>query len=168
MTLHRILIIGSPGAGKSTFARGLAEITGLPLYHIDNLYWNESGEYITRAELIERLDPILRTESWIIDGNYSATFAYRLSFASAVILLDVDFETCKRGIAERTGKPREDIPFVEREVPADLIEAARRYAEHTLPKMLKIINGQPRVKFIHLHSRDDANNYLQKLREGKL
>ncbi len=165
--MHRILIIGSPGAGKSTFARGLAEITGLPLYHIDNLYWNESGEYITRAELIERLDPILHSESWIIDGNYSATFEYRISFATAIILLDVDFDTCRDGIISRTGTPREDIPFVEREVPTELIEAARRYRDYTLPKMMERMKAYPRVKFIHLHSREDAKNYLQKLRKDK-
>ncbi len=161
------MIIGSPGAGKSTLARLLAEITGLPLYHIDNLYWNEIGESVTREELVRRLDPILRSESWIIDGNYSATFEYRISFCDTVILLDVDFDTCREGIASRIGKVRSDIPFVETEVPTNLVEAAKRYKSYTLPKMLKNIEDHPRVKFIHLRSRDDANNYLQKLREDK-
>lgn len=162
--MSRILVIGSPGAGKSVFSRRLAEITGLPLTHIDNLYWNEKGEHLERAALVERLDPILKGNEWIIDGNYSATFAYRLSFATAVILLDVDFETCRQGITDRVGKPRADIPFVESEVPTDLIEAAKRYQSYTLPKMLKNIEEAPRVKFIYLHSREDANKYLQNLK----
>lgn len=162
--MSRILVIGSPGAGKSVFSRRLAEITGLPLTHIDNLYWNERGEHIERAELVEKLTPILQGDSWIIDGNYSATFAYRLSFATTVILLDVDFDTCRAGITDRVGKPRADIPFVESEVPADLIEAARRYQSYTLPKMLKSVEEAPRVKFIHFSSREDANKYLQNLK----
>lgn len=162
--MQRILIVGSPGAGKSSFARRLAEITGLPLYHIDNLYWNENREHISRPELVERLNPILNSEKWIIDGNYSATFSYRIDFATAVILLDIDFDTCREGIAARVGVARTDIPFVEAEVPADLIEVAQRFETQTLPKMLKIINNHPRVKFIHLHSREDANNYLQNLK----
>ena len=162
--MERILIIGSPGAGKSTFARSLAEITCLPLCHIDNLYWKENGEHVSRAELLVRLDPILQTEKWIIDGNYSATFDYRIRFATAVVLLDVDFPLCREGIISRVGRPRADIPFVETEVPTDLIEVAQRFETQTLPKMLKIINDHPRVKFIHLHSREDAKNYLQNLK----
>ena len=162
--MARILVIGSPGAGKSTFSRGLAARTGIPLTHIDNLYWNEKGEHLERAALVERLDPILKGDEWIIDGNYSATFAYRLSFATHVILLDVDFETCRAGITDRVGKPRADLPFVESEVPSDLIEAARRYQSYTLPKMLKSIEEAPRVKFIHLRSREDANKYLHSVK----
>ena len=162
--MSRILVIGSPGAGKSVFSRELAAITGLPLTHIDNLYWDEKGEYIERDELVARLTPILKSDRWIIDGNYSATFSLRLSYATEVILLDVDFETCRDGIASRTGTPRPDIPFVEKEVPAELIEAARRYRDYTLPKMMERMKDYPRVKFTHLHSREDANNYLQKLK----
>ena len=163
--MKRILVIGSPGAGKSTFARSLAEITGIPLYHIDNIYWNERGEHITRRELLDRLDPILRSGSWIIDGNYGATFEYRIPFATDVMLLDVDTDTCISGIIRRVGIERADIPFVENGVPADLVEVASQYRNETLPKMLEIINDNPRVKFTHFHSRDDANNYLQMLRD---
>ena len=76
----------------------------------------------------------------------------------------MDFETCRAGIIDRVGKPRTDIPFVESEVPTDLVEVARRYQYYTLPKMLKSIEEAPRVKFIHLHSREEANNYLHSVK----
>ena len=33
--LERIIVIGCPGAGKSTLARRLRDETGLPLYYLD-------------------------------------------------------------------------------------------------------------------------------------
>ena len=38
--MERAIVIGCPGGGKSTFARALAEKTGLPLHHLDMMYWN--------------------------------------------------------------------------------------------------------------------------------
>lgn len=53
--MNRVIIIGPGGAGKSTFSRKLAEITKLPLYNLDNIYWNENKEHITREEFNENL-----------------------------------------------------------------------------------------------------------------
>jgi len=159
--LERILIVGSPGAGKSTLARALGKKTGLPVYHIDNIYHYASGESITRDELRERLLPILESDRWIIDGNYSATFEYRLQYATTVILLDVGLEVCESGIRERVGKPRPDMPFFETEVPSHILEAARRYSAEILPKMLETLKRYPRVKLLHFNSREKAYSYLQ-------
>ena len=35
----KIAVIGCCGAGKSVFSRKLASVTGLPLYHLDIMYW---------------------------------------------------------------------------------------------------------------------------------
>ena len=164
--MARILVIGSPGAGKSHFSRALAAATGIPLYHIDMLYWDENGGYCSRDELVARLGPILEGDRWIIDGNFSATFPLRLSYATDVILLDYDFEVCEEGIRSRVGTPRADMPFVEGEVPTELIEAARRYRTHTLPKMLKAMEGHPRVKLLRFDTREKANDYLQSIITG--
>lgn len=48
----RVVVIGCPGAGKSTFSRKLHAVTNLPLFHLDALYWNKDCTHITRAELI--------------------------------------------------------------------------------------------------------------------
>ena len=164
--MKRILVIGAPGSGKSTFSRSLAQLTGLPLTHIDRLYWNERGEHIGREELVTRLLPILEGEGWIIDGNFSATFPLRLEYATTVILLDVDFEVCEAGIRTRVGTYRPDMPFIESEIPLELIEAARRYRSYTLPKMLAALNEHPRVKLIRFDSREKANEYLHLLKTG--
>lgn len=56
----RVVVIGCPGAGKSTFSRKLHAVTNLPLFHLDALYWNKDCTHITRAELIEKQMKILR------------------------------------------------------------------------------------------------------------
>ena len=76
---RRILIIGCPGSGKSTFARRLAEKTGIPLYHLDAIYWRADRTTLTREELIDRLLPIMAGDNWIIDGNYNGTMPLRVS-----------------------------------------------------------------------------------------
>ena len=66
----KIIVIGCPGSGKSYFSKALSEKTEIPLYHMDNIFWNEDRTTITREELIVKLDEIMRTDNWIIDGKY--------------------------------------------------------------------------------------------------
>ena len=74
---RKILVIGCPGSGKSTFSKNLRDITGLPLFHLDNIWWKPDKSHISREEFDQKLDEILRTDRWIIDGNYSRTFETR-------------------------------------------------------------------------------------------
>ena len=90
--MKRVLVIGSPGAGKSTFARNLRDKTGLPLYHLDNIWHKPDRTTISREEFDERLAAILAKDSWIIDGNYSRTLELRLQYCDTVFLLDYPLE----------------------------------------------------------------------------
>ena len=65
--LNRIVIMGSPGTGKSTLAYKIAQQTKLPLYHMDALFW-QGTQNVSDDVLLERLDTILQKEQWIIDG----------------------------------------------------------------------------------------------------
>ena len=67
--MKRIIVIGCPGSGKSTFSRALHSITGIPLYHLDMLYWNPDKTIVEKTVFLQRLSRVLREESWIIDGN---------------------------------------------------------------------------------------------------
>ena len=76
---QKIIVIGCPGSGKSTFSKKLHDITGLPLFHLDNINWNSDKSHISREEFDQRLDEILRRDKWIIDGNYNRTFEVRFN-----------------------------------------------------------------------------------------
>ena len=110
--MQRVLVIGSPGAGKSTFARKLAPLAGLPLIHLDAEYhlpgWVERDE----DEWNAKVDDILARDCWIIDGNFGASMDRRLARADTVILLDYPGLLCLWRVIKRVttlnGKVRPD------------------------------------------------------------
>lgn len=46
--MKRVLVIGGNGSGKSTFSRKLGKKTGLPVVHLDKIFWRGNWEYIAR------------------------------------------------------------------------------------------------------------------------
>jgi len=76
--MRKVIVIGSPGAGKSTFARKLRDQAGLPLHYLDMIWHRPDKTNITREEFDARVADILRTDAWIIDGNYGRTLEMRL------------------------------------------------------------------------------------------
>lgn len=85
--MRRILVVGSPGAGKSTLATKLAAISGLPLIHLDAHYWQAGWRKPPREAREEQVAELLRGDTWIMDGNYRGTFATRLAAADTVVLI---------------------------------------------------------------------------------
>ena len=106
----KAIVIGSPGAGKSTFARRLRNLTGLPLYYLDMLWHKPDQTNITREEFDTLSNDIIKKDRWIIDGNYQRTLAERLKACDTVFLMDYPLETCLSGAESRIGKKREDMP----------------------------------------------------------
>lgn len=77
---ERILVIGSPGSGKSTFARALGELTDLPLLYLDRLFWNADRTTVENQVFDQRLEQAMaQSQRWIMDGNYSRTLDRRLA-----------------------------------------------------------------------------------------
>ena len=111
--MQRILLIGSAGAGKTTFANQLAQKLNLPLVHLDKLYWCGEWEHLSRDEFDEVLQKELEKPEWIIDGNFNRTIAHRLQYCDTVFFFDYPTVTCLAGITQRTltnlGKTRSDM-----------------------------------------------------------
>lgn len=87
--MQRVLIIGCPGAGKTTFARKLATKTGLPLVHLDKFYHDVHFDYKNDTEAWRaKVRSLVSEKYWIIDGNYKSTFDIRMPQADTILFLD--------------------------------------------------------------------------------
>lgn len=84
----RILVLGAPGAGKSTFAVELASRLAIPVIHLDRLYYLPDWQRPPKEEWELCLREVMKSEAWVMDGNYVNTLTMRLEVADAVILLD--------------------------------------------------------------------------------
>jgi adenylate kinase family enzyme len=111
--VKRVLVIGSGGAGKSTFARRLAERTGLPLVHLDALYWRPGWVEPAREVWDSTIADLLRGDRWILDGNYGRTMEVRIQASDTVVFLDVPRSVCLRRALLRSltgrGRVRSDM-----------------------------------------------------------
>lgn len=111
--MKRVMIIGSCGAGKSTLASKLQAITGLPLIHLDQEYWNPNWEETPLKTWIPKAIELADRESWIIDGNYSGTIPIRLARADTIIFLDRSRWVCLYRVIKRIlryyGRTRPDM-----------------------------------------------------------
>lgn len=111
--MQRILVIGSPGAGKSTLAASLAQTTGLPLFHLDRIYWRSGWTERDRDAANSDLNRVLASDRWIIDGNYGSTLPLRIARADTVVWLDYPTGLCLRRAINRwrqyRGRSRPDM-----------------------------------------------------------
>ncbi len=158
---HRVLVIGSPGSGKSTLSRALHELTGLPLIHLDMLYWRADKTTLTREELLTALEKELARECWIIDGNYSFTMELRLARADLVIFFDLPVEKCLDGIKKRRNQPRPDMPWIETEENAEFTAFVREFPVARKPRILELLAKYPQIPVVTLHSHEEADTYLE-------
>lgn len=110
---RRLLLIGSPGAGKSTLGRLLAPRLGLPLIALDREFWRSGWVQPTVEEWRTRRVPeLIARERWLIEGQYTATLALRLTRADALLHLDFPRLTCLARVLRRVlvQGPRPDLP----------------------------------------------------------
>lgn len=160
--MEKVIVIGCPGAGKSTFARALQDQTHLPLYYLDQIWHRPDRTNVPPAEFDVQLAEILRRDRFIIDGNYPRTMEMRLRRCDTVFLLDYPLSVCLAGAQARIGIPHEDLPWVEQELDPEFRQWIEDFSTTQLPKiyeLLKQYGGGRRV--IVFHSREEANAYLQ-------
>ena len=154
------MVTGSPGSGKSVFSIRLHEKTGLPLYHLDNVWWKPDRTHVTREEFDARLADILKEDEWILDGSYSRTFEPRIKACDTVILLDYDTDVCMQGIIDRVGQMRPDIPWTEQTLDPELVAIVETYKQRNNPVLSELFRKYP-DKDVHIfRTRAEADRWL--------
>lgn len=130
---NKIIIIGSPGSGKSTFARKLRDKTGIPAYYLDMLFHKPDKTTVCREKFDAKLYEIIKLPEWIIDGNYQRTLALRFEACTDVFFFDIPVEQCLEGAASRVGQTREDMPWAELEFDEDFRQYILDFPKDQLP-----------------------------------
>lgn len=167
--MRRILLIGNAGAGKTTFAGKLSKKLGLPLLHLDRLYWRGSWEHLSREEFDSLLQVELEKPEWIIDGNFNRTLPHRLQYCDTVFYFDFPAALCLWGITRRTlanlGKSRADMGgnCIERFDANKLIlyRSVLTFNRQHRKKYHELLNKTEGVRVIVFKNRRQANAFLK-------
>ncbi len=164
--MHKIMIIGSPGSGKSTFARKLRDATDLPLYYLDMIYHRADGTSVSREEFDGKLSELTEKNEWIIDGNYNRTLEMRFEKCDTVFLFDIPTDVCLQGAESRIGKVREDLPWVENEFDEEFKQFIIEFPENKLPKIYHLIEKYEHdVHIVIFKSREESEAFINKLKK---
>ena len=161
--MKKVIVIGCPGSGKTTFAEKLNKCTGLPLYYLDAIWHKPDKTHISREAFDSRITEIFTTPEWIIDGNYKRTIEIRLKHCDTVFLFDLPTELCLQGATERIGKGRYDLPWIETELDPEFKQFIEEFPDNTLPYIYELIekykNGKQVIIF---KSIEEADEYIKK------
>ena len=164
--MNQIVIIGCPGAGKSTFARKFAAKTGLPLHYLDMIWHQADRTVIGREEFDRQLDNLVKEDEWIIDGNYARTLPKRLDHCDTVFFFDLPLEECIEGAKSRLGKERVDMPWVDNEIDPEFLQWIIDFPRDVVPEIEQHLRNFDKT-IIRFHTREEADKFIETFQDQR-
>ena len=161
--MKKIIVIDCPGSGKSTFSKALHKASGIPLFHLDMMFWNPDKTTVEKSVFLERLSNVIEKDEWIIDGNYASTMEQRIKACDTVIFLDYPTELCLEGVRERRGKARSDMPWTEKEEDAEFIEFIKNYNSQNRPQVMALLHKYSDKNIFVYKNREEADEFLSEI-----
>jgi adenylate kinase family enzyme len=169
---QRILVVGCGGAGKSTFARALGAVTGLPVIHLDSHFWKPNGQPTPSDEWNALVAELASRDAWIMDGNYGGSLAVRLRRADAIVFFDFDRLTCLCGVIKRrwsmgNGTRPDMAPDCAERLSLRFLRWIWRYPADSRPRIVNAIaTGGGHVEAVTVATRTDVENLLRACTRG--
>lgn len=170
--MQRIAVIGSGGAGKSTVARELGERLGLPVVHLDQIFWRPGWQALPLAEWQAQHAELCAETQWVQDGNYGSTMDHRLAACDAVVFLDLPWWRCLYRVMRRriryAGRSRPDMsPQCPERLNWSFFHWIISYPFIKRPAILQKLKALPDTKAVyHLRSPEEVRQFLEMLGEA--
>ena len=166
--MKRILVLGSSGSGKSTFARRLGKQLGIAVIHLDSHYWEPDWTNTADKQWELKLAHLLEKESWIMDGNYPSSLSQRMAYADTVIFLDLNRVVCLwrciRRYLRYKGENRPELaPGCNEKIDRDFLRWIWKYPVEVKPAVLAAISAHTGLQVNILKGTRAVDSYLEAL-----
>jgi adenylate kinase family enzyme len=166
-----VVILGPGGAGKSELATRISQRTGLPVVHLDVVFWRKGWTPAPREEALSDLAAATARERWILDGNFleAGLTDPRFDRADTVIFLDLSRARCLSRVLKRLVRDRRrrrpDLPEGCYEgFDLEFLRWIWRYPRTDRPRVLRLLARLgPDVNVRHLRSPSDVRRYVATL-----
>ena len=163
--MKKVLVIGSGGAGKSTFVRRLGAVTGIEVIHLDQLYWQPNWVRSANEDWQKVISKLLEKDAWLMDGNYSRTMEMRFAAADTIIFLDLPRIVCLYRILKRAAKYRNKNRPDMAEGCAErfdweFVKWVWNYPQQTKPKIENLLERFADKTIVRLRSKTEAETFL--------
>ncbi len=140
----RVAILGCGGSGKTYVSGLISRRLGVPVTHLDALYYDADWQPAIPEEFLDRQRAVLTEPAWVIEGNYASSMSERVASADLIVLLDVRALRCYSNILRRTrrfrsGQHRESGVFNRFDL--GFARYIWSYRRRSLPKARNIINS---------------------------
>ncbi|MEM7103889.1 MAG: DNA topology modulation protein [Bacteroidota bacterium] len=171
--MKRIIVIGSCGAGKSTFSKKLHAITDLELIHLDRHYWKPHWTETPKAEWESTVKALIAKDSWIIDGNYGGTMDIRIERADTIIFLAYSRLTCMYRVLSRViknyGRTRDDLgKDCPEKVDWQFLHYVWNFKKTREPGILNKLEKVKPTKKVYIFENDGQSlNFINELRSSR-
>jgi adenylate kinase family enzyme len=164
--MRKIVVIGSGGSGKSTFARRLGASLELEVIHLDSIYWSAGWVEMPKPEWRKTVEELLKGNAWIMDGNYSGTLETRLEACDTVIFLDLSRVVCiwrllKRAVLYRNERRPDMAAGCPERLNWEFIKWVWEYRTRSRPKIVKLLEATSK-QVIWLRSPEEVERFLDK------
>ena len=163
----KIMIIGRPGCGKSTFARHLQAKWNLPLYHLDKYFYEANWVERNYAEFIQDQVALIKQKAWIIDGNCTKSFELRYQQADYCLYFNMPKWLCyyrvykrlllnNRELSDKAAGCKEAVRW-------SLIKYMWGYSRRVDAVLSELQKKYPAVKFMEVNNDAQTDALLEKI-----
>jgi adenylate kinase family enzyme len=163
--VKRILVLGSSGAGKSTFAQELGKRLDVEIIHLDSYYWQPNWTSTPPEEWDETMKALLERDSWVMDGNYPASLPLRMEYADTVIFLDrgrvQSLLRCVHRFLKYRGQSRPELaPGCYEKIDWDFLKWIWNYPRDVKPTIMEALENQSETAVIILKTDGEIAEFL--------
>ena len=166
--MKKIIVIGISGAGKSTFATKLSELLDVPLIHLDQLFWQPGWVAVDKAIFLNKVADVMKTEQWIIDGNFTNSLEMRLEKADTVFYFDFPAAIClwntfKRIIRYRKQSRKDMTEGCAERLNLEFIRHILTFRRDKAPSIEKLLTETSGKQIFRFKNYNEVDDYLKTL-----